>query len=85
MNKLNNNLQDIFLNSARKNKISVTIHLVNGYQLKGIVSGFDSYTIVLNSAGKQILIYKHALSSITPDKPILYTDYTNRDLSREKE
>jgi host factor-I protein len=85
MNKLNNNLQDIFLNSARKNKIPVTIHLVNGYQLKGIVAGFDSYTIVLNCTGKQILTYKHAVSSITPDKPILYTDYTNRELSREKE
>ncbi|KYH35756.1 RNA-binding protein Hfq [Clostridium tepidiprofundi DSM 19306] len=74
MAKLNNNLQDIFLNNARKNKISVTIHLLNGYQLKGNVSGFDNFTVILNLDGKQMLIYKHAISSITPDKPILYID-----------
>lgn len=72
MNKSTNNLQDIFLNSARKNKVPVTIYLTNGFQLKGMVKGFDSFTVVLDSDGKQMLIYKHAISTITPLKPILF-------------
>lgn len=70
MNKSTNNLQDIFLNGARKNKILVTLYLVNGFQLKGNVTGFDSFTVVLNCDGKQMMIYKHAISSISPLKPI---------------
>jgi host factor-I protein len=73
MNKVNNNLQDVFLNQARKDRIFVTIHLVNGFQLKGYVKGFDNFTIVLNSDDKQILIYKHAVSTISPQSPILFT------------
>ncbi|MCB2292125.1 RNA chaperone Hfq [Clostridium algoriphilum] len=71
MNKPTNNLQDIFLNGARKNKILVTLYLVNGFQLKGNVTGFDSFTVVLNCDGKQMMIYKHAISTISPLKPIL--------------
>lgn len=74
MNKQQNNLQDIFLNNARKNKINVTIHLLNGFQLKGIVKGFDSFTVVLDCEDKQMLIYKHSISTITPSKQILYVD-----------
>lgn len=74
MNKQQNNLQDIFLNNARKNKINVTIHLLNGFQLKGIVKGFDSFTVVLDCEDKQMLIYKHSISTITPSKSILYVD-----------
>ncbi|SHH52891.1 RNA-binding protein Hfq [Clostridium collagenovorans DSM 3089] len=74
MNKSANNLQDIFLNNARKNKIPVTIHLVNGFQIKGNVTGFDSFTVVLDSEGKQMMLYKHAISSITPQKAILFVD-----------
>lgn len=74
MNKQQNNLQDIFLNNARKNKINVIIHLLNGFQLKGIVKGFDSFTVVLDCEDKQMLIYKHSISTITPSKPILYVD-----------
>ncbi|MBU3182282.1 RNA chaperone Hfq [Clostridium psychrophilum] len=70
MNKSTNNLQDIFLNGARKNKILVTLYLVNGFQLKGNVTGFDNFTVVLNCDGKQMMIYKHAISSISPLKPI---------------
>lgn len=73
MNKTINNLQDVFLNQTRKNKISVTIHLVNGFQLKGFVKGFDNFTVILDCDGKQTMIYKHAISTITPLKPILYT------------
>ncbi|MFD3157124.1 RNA chaperone Hfq [Haloimpatiens sp. FM7330] len=72
MSKNNNNLQDIFLNSARKNRIPVTIYLTNGFQLKGHVKGFDSFIVVLSSDGKQMMIYKHAISTITPLKPVLF-------------
>ena len=72
MNKSINNLQDIFLNNARKERIPVTIFLVNGVQLKGIVKGFDSFTVVLDSDGKQQLVYKHAISTVSPAKPILF-------------
>ena len=72
MNKTTNNLQDIFLNNARKNRVSVIIHLTNGFQLKGNVKGFDSFTVILDSDGKQMMIYKHAISTITPFKPILF-------------
>ena len=72
MNKTTNNLQDIFLNGARKTKILVTIFLTNGFQLKGYVKGFDSFTIVLDNLGKQYIIYKHAISTIVPATPILF-------------
>ena len=74
VNKTQNNLQDIFLNNARKNKIQVIIHLLNGFQLKGFVKGFDNFTVVLNCDDKQMLIYKHSISTITPIKPILFTE-----------
>ncbi|WP_460278238.1 RNA chaperone Hfq [Clostridium sp. CTA-5] len=74
MNKQQNNLQDIFLNGARKNKIPVVIYLSNGFQLKGFVQGFDSFTVILDSDGNQMLIYKHAITTVTPAKPILFVD-----------
>lgn len=77
MSKTINNLQDIFLNSARKNKNEVTIYLTNGFQLKGIVKGFDSFTVIMDCAGKQMLVYKHAISTITPNKAILFTPFQN--------
>lgn len=64
------NLQDLFLNKARRENIGITVFLVNGYQIKGLVKGFDSYTLVLDSEDKQQLIYKHAISTIIPNKPI---------------
>lgn len=66
MNKQSNNIQDIFLNNARKTKTTVSIYLVNGFQLRGIVKGFDSFTVILDSEGKQMLIYKHSITTITP-------------------
>ncbi len=64
------NLQDVFLNQARRDKLSVTVFLMNGFQLRGIVRGFDSFTVVLDTEGKQQLIYKHAISTIIPPKPV---------------
>ena len=63
-------LQDNFLNQARKDGIPVTLHLVNGFQLKGLVKSFDNFTIVIDSMGKQQMIYKHAISTITPARTI---------------
>lgn len=73
MNK-NLNLQDVFLNCARKEKIQVTIFLKNGFQFKGLVKGFDAFTIVLDCEGKQNLVYKHAVSTIVPARPISLLD-----------
>ncbi len=77
--KNNINLQDIFLNKVRKENISITIFLVNGYQLKGYVKGFDNYTIVLSSEGKQQLIYKHAISTISPSIDVNFMNRNNND------
>ena len=64
------NLQDAFLNQARKENVGVTIHLVNGFQIKGNVRGFDNFIVILDSMGKQQMIYKHAISTITPSHPL---------------
>jgi host factor-I protein len=69
-------LQDIFLNQARRDKLPVTVFLMNGFQLRGIVRGFDNFTVVLVSDGKQQLIYKHAISTLIPQKPILLSTDT---------
>ena len=74
MSKSTNNLQDIILNGARKGRIPVTLYLINGFQLKGSVTGFDSFTVILNCDGKQMMIYKHAISTITPLTPILFNN-----------
>jgi host factor-I protein len=66
MNKSQANLQDGFLNQCRKENIPVTVYLVNGYQLKGLIKGFDNFTVVLENEGKQQLVYKHALSTVMP-------------------
>ena len=64
------NLQENFLNQARKENVPVTIHLVNGFQLKGVIRGFDPFTVVIDSMGRQQMIFKHAISTITPAKPL---------------
>lgn len=66
------NLQDTFLNQTRKDRIPVTVFLTNGFQMRGTVKGFDSYVIVLDSEGKQQLIYKHAVSTIIPARPVSF-------------
>ena len=64
------NLQDNFLNQVRKDGIPVTIHLVNGFQIKGTVRGFDNFVVMADVMGKQQMIYKHAISTITPAQPV---------------
>ncbi len=64
------NLQEKFLNISRENNINLTVFLINGYQIKGSVIGFDNYTIILKSDEKHQLIYKHAISTIIPNENI---------------
>ncbi|MGN0692501.1 MAG: RNA chaperone Hfq [Oscillospiraceae bacterium] len=73
------NLQDIFLNHARKEKIPITVFLTNGFQFKGMVKGFDSYTVIVESDGKQELIFKHAISTIIPARTISILDSETED------
>ena len=70
MNKSPINLQDNFLNQVRKENLPVTIYLVNGFQLKGLVRGFDNFTVVIEFEGKQQMVYKHAISTVMPIRPI---------------
>ena len=65
------NLQDSFLNQLRKDKSNVTMFLMNGFQLHGIIKSFDGFTVILDSEGKQQLIYKHAISTVVPPKPVV--------------
>jgi host factor-I protein len=69
MGKSQVNLQDIFLNQMRKEKIPVTMYLVNGARLTGTIKGFDNFVILLKQENQQ-LVYKHAISTIIPDKPV---------------
>ncbi len=66
----NLNLQDVFLNQVRKERTTVTIYLTNGFQFRGVVKGFDNYIIVLDCDGKQNIVYKHAVSTIIPARPV---------------
>ena len=71
MNKPQLNLQDIFLNQVRKENIGVTIYLIGGVQLRGVVRGFDAFTVLLDSVGRPTqLVYKHAITSIVPARPV---------------
>ena len=63
-------IQDSFLAEARKEKQLLTLFLMNGFQMRGFVTGYDSFTVVLDCEGKQELIYKHAISTIIPLRPL---------------
>ena len=64
------NLQDAILKEVRRDKIPVTLFLMNGFQLRGVITGFDSFVVVLVTDGKQQMIYKHAISTLAPMKPL---------------
>ena len=64
------NLQDVFLNHVRKQKIPVTVFLVNGVKLQGILTWFDNFCVLLRRDGQSQLVYKHAISTIMPSQPI---------------
>ena len=64
------NLQDHMLNALRREKQLITVFLMNGFQMKGSVTGFDDFTVILETEGKQQMIYKHAISTLAPMKPL---------------
>lgn len=65
-----NNLQEIFLTQVRREHRSVTMFLMNGFQMRGIITGFDAFVVVLDSDGRQQIIYKHAISTIAPVRSV---------------
>ena len=67
------NLQDAILKEVRRDRVPVTLFLMNGFQLRGTVTGYDSFVVVLVSDGKQQMIYKHAISTVTPSRPVQYS------------
>ena len=74
------NLQDTFLNSVRKSKTPLTIFLVNGVKLQGVVSWFDNFCVLLRRDGQSQLVYKHAISTIMPAQPVrLYEPGLDQD------
>ena len=66
----NETLQDLFLNELRKERQLVTVFLMNGFQMKGVITGFDSFVVTLVSEGRQQMIYKHAISTVVPGRPV---------------
>ena len=64
------NLQDAILKEVRREKVPVTLFLMNGFQLRGVITGFDSFVVVLVSDGTQQMIYKHAISTLAPIRPL---------------
>ena len=64
------NLQDAILKEVRRDRVPVTLFLMNGFQLRGFITGFDSFVVVLVSDGKQQMIYKHAISTLAPIRPL---------------
>ncbi|GAE24347.1 RNA-binding protein Hfq [Halalkalibacter wakoensis JCM 9140] len=64
------NIQDQFLNQLRKDNISVTVFLTNGFQIRGLIKGFDNFTVILETEGKQQLVYKHAISTFAPQRNV---------------
>ena len=69
------NLQDVFLASVRRTETPVTLFLMNGFQMRGVITGFDSFTVVLTADGKQNLIYKHAISTVSPSRSVDLTEW----------
>ncbi|HEY3267637.1 MAG TPA: RNA chaperone Hfq [Armatimonadota bacterium] len=89
MNRTQGNLQDAFLNTARKESIGVTIYLVSGVQLRGVIRAFDAFTVLLEAPGRPAqMVYKHAIASVAPVRTV-NTDMGQRDdpspLSEETE
>lgn len=71
--------QDIFLNQIRRDHVPVTIHLVNGFQIRGLIKGFDNYVIIVESEGKQMMLYKQAVSTITPSRSVPLNSENNNE------
>ena len=68
------NLQDSFLNQARRERLMVTVFLVNGFQMRGLIRGFDPFVVIVETEGKQQMIYKHAISTVVPARTLALTE-----------
>ena len=79
MSDKNQNLQDIFLNALRKSKTPVTMFLVKGVKLQGIITWFDNFSVLLRRDGHTQLVYKHAISTVMPGAPIQLFDATKAE------
>jgi host factor-I protein len=79
------NLQDVFLNHLRKQKTPVTVFLINGVKLQGIITWFDNFCLLLRRDGHSQLVYKHAISTVMPVTPISLYDESDDDQSHEVE
>ncbi len=64
------NLQELFLTRARRDRVPSTLFLMNGFQMRGVITGFDAFVVILDSDGKQQVIYKHAISTIVPMRSV---------------
>lgn len=78
-----NNIQDLVLNGARKEKMDITIYLTNGVPLKGRVISFDNFTVVIENEGKQSLVYKHAISTIILSQALNIVEEVSEAAPRE--
>ena len=78
-NEKNQNVQEVFLNAIRKNKIPVTIFLINGVKLQGIVTWFDNFSLLLRRDAHSQLVYKHAISTIMPSQPVQLFEPTREE------
>ena len=70
----NQNLQDYFLNQARREHMTVTVFLVNGFQMRGVIRGFDAFVVIVETEGRQQMIYKHAISTVVPARTVALTE-----------
>lgn len=78
------NVQDVFLNKIRKDKVPVTVFLVNGVKLQGIVTWFDNFSVLLRRDAHAQLVYKHAISTIMPSNPISLYENTEKEAVKEE-
>lgn len=85
MSEKSNNLQDVFLNNVRKNKTPVTVFLVNGVKLQGVITWFDNFCVLLRRDGSSQLVYKHAISTVMPAHPIQLFDKEKEDAKADAE
>ena len=83
MSEKSQNVQDVFLNHVRKTKNSVTVFLINGVKLQGIISWFDNFSVLLRRDGHTQLIYKHAISTVMPSGPIQLFEPEKVDVEEE--
>lgn len=83
--KIEINLQDTFLNIVRQQGQTVTVILTNGFQMRGVIYGFDSYVVILHAEHRQQMVYKHAISTIIPQQQVEFYSRREDKLSRQKE